>query len=255
MYDNNSNYEAPANMPKAAGKINFSTSAKNDYATNEAFKTLRSNLLFCGTEIKTILITSTLENEGKSTISIELAKSLAEIGKRALLIDADMRKSAILPRSLKNQGVLGLAEYLSGQASIEQVLYNTQLDELDIIFSSAFPPNPVELLNSKEFENLIEGFKSIYDYIIIDTPPLGLVIDAAVISTVCDGAIIVITPNKAKYSDAIDVKEQLIKSGCRILGAVINETDSRHLDQTRAYKKRNYYYSADPKAKTKKKRR
>ena len=247
MSENNLNFDEYYSEIKTAGKVNFNTSAKNDYATNEAFKTLRSNLLFTGSDIKTILITSTLENEGKSTISTELAKSLAEIKKKTLLIDADMRRSTILPRNLKSQGVLGLAELLSGQADVEQVLYNTQMPNFDVIFSSAFPPNPVELLNSEEFKSLIENFKKSYDYIIIDTPPLGLVIDAAVISTVCDGAIIVVTPNKAKQVEAIGVKEQLIKSGCRILGAVINETDSKHKDKTRYYKTRSYYYTANSK--------
>lgn len=241
--DNKLNDMRP-NEIRAAGKVNFNTSAKNDYATNEAFKTLRSNLLFCGSNIKTILVTSTLENEGKSTVSTELAKSLAEINKKTLLIDADMRRSTILPRNLKNQGILGLAELLSGQAAVEQVVYNTQEPNFDVIFSSVFPPNPVELLNSENFDDIMEQFKKTYDYIIIDSPPLGLVIDAAVISSRCDGAIIIITPDKTKISEAHAVKEQLTKSGCKILGAVINETNPKHKDKSRAYKTRNYYYTA-----------
>lgn len=241
--DNNFNDILPSEF-RTAGKVNFNTSAKSDYATNEAFKTLRSNLLFCGTNIKTILITSTLENEGKSTVSTELAKSLAEINKKTLLIDADMRRSTILPRNLKTQNILGLAELLSGQATIEQVLYNTQEPNFDVIFSCAFPPNPVELLNSDFFDSIMEKFKKVYDYIIIDSPPLGLVIDAAVISSRCDGAIMIITPDKTHISEALGVKEQLTKSGCKILGAVINETNPKHKDKSRTYKSRNYYYTA-----------
>lgn len=230
----------------SAGKVNFHpASIKSNFATVEAFKTLRSNLLFCGSDIKTIVITSSFENEGKSTVSAELSKSLAEIGKKTLMIDADMRKSVVLRRSLKAQNILGLSELLSDQATVEQVLYNTQLPEFDIIFSGHFPPNPVELLSSKKFSKLLEEFKEIYDYIIIDSPPLTPVIDAAVISANCDGAILVFSLGRAKIKESLAVKEQLIKSGCNILGAVINQTDYKHRDLSR---KKNYYYYSDKKA-------
>lgn len=227
----------------SAGRVNFHPAAlKSDFATVEAFKTLRSNLLFCGADIKTIVITSALENEGKSTVAAELAKSLAEIGKKTLMIDADMRKSVVLRRNLKAQNIMGLSELLSDQATIEQVLYNTQLTEFDIIFSGHFPPNPVELLSSPKFISLLEQFKSAYDFVIIDAPPLAPVIDAAVISANCDGAILVISPGKSRIQEALSVKEQLLKSGCKILGAVINQTNPKHRDLSA---KKNYYYYGD----------
>lgn len=242
----NSNSESFENYG-SAGKVNFHpASAKNDFATVEAYKTLRSNLLFSGSDIKTIVITSTFENEGKSSVSAELSKSLAEIGKKTLMIDADMRKSVVLRRSLKAQNILGLSELLSNQASIEQVLYNTQLPDFDIIFSGHFPPNPVELLSSPKFKELLESFKTVYDYIIIDSPPLSPVIDAAVIAANCDGAILVVSPGKAKIRESLSVKEQLIKCGCKILGAVVNQTDAKHRDMSH---KKNYSYYGEKKAK------
>lgn len=211
------------------GKVNFNqSSVKSDFATVEAFKTLRSNLLFSGSDIKTIIVTSTFENEGKSTVSAELSKGLAEIGKKTLMIDADMRKSVTLRKTVKNLNVMGLSELLTNQATIDQVLYNTQLPDFDIIFSGHFPPNPVELVSSPRFVELLEKFKSVYDYIIIDTPPLAPVIDAAVISANCDGAILVVSPGKARIKETLAVKEQLLKSGCKILGAVVNQTDYKH---------------------------
>ena len=151
----------------SAGRVNFNTSVAKDFPTNEAYKTLRTNLLFCGSSIKTILVTSSHENEGKSTISTELSKSMAEIGKRTLLIDADMRKSVILKRNLKSQNILGLSELLSGQATFNKVLFNTQDPNFDVIFSGRFPPNPVELLSSDTFKELIEKCKlaEIHEYI------------------------------------------------------------------------------------------
>jgi len=245
MQNLNSDYPNPTNIT-TAGRVNFNTSASNDYLTNEAFKTLRSNVLFCGTDIKTVLITSTNEGEGKSTVSSAFAKSFADISKRTLLIDADMRKSVILRRNIKSQNILGLSELLSGQADVSQVIYNTQDPNFDVVFSGRFPPNPVELLSSPKFKEYIDFFSKSYDYIIIDSPPLGPVIDAAVISASCDGVILVVSPGKTVYNQALAAKEQILKSGCRILGAVINQTDPKHSDRSRSGKKSYYYYADKP---------
>ncbi len=229
-----------------AGKVNFNpTALKGDFATLEAFKTLRTNLLFCSEGIKTIVVTSTFENEGKSTISVGLARSLSEIGKKTLFIDADMRKSVFLKNSHKTQNIKGLSELLSNQATIQEVLYNTQLPDFDVIFSGNFPPNPVELLSSTRLPELLEQFKAIYDFVIIDTPPLNPIIDAAVISAHSDGAILVVGLGKSKIKETSAVKEQLLKSGCKILGAVINEPDSKY--PRYAYKKYYSYYGVSKK--------
>lgn len=225
----------------SAGRVNFNTSVTSSYMTNEAFKSLRSNVLFCGTDIKVILVTSTNENDGKSTVATELSKSLAEIGKKTLLIDADMRKSVILQRNIKSQNIMGLSELLSGQAPVEKVVYNTQIPEFDVIFSGQFPPNPVELLSTKKFKSLLEEFSSVYDYIIIDSPPLAPVIDAAVIATCCDGAILVVSAGVTRIADANNVKQQLLRSGCRILGAVLNESEAKYA-RKKYYGRRGYYY-------------
>ena len=236
------------NIIASAGRVNFNPAAlKSNFATLEAFKTLRTNLLFCSADIKTIIVTSTFENEGKSTISAELARGLAEIGKKTLFIDADMRKSVVLKNSLKAQNIKGLSELLSNQATIEEVLYNTQLPCFDVIFCGHFPPNPVELLSSNRLSAVLDQFKSIYDYIIIDTPPLDPIIDAAIIASHCDGAIFVVGLGKAKIKETTAAKEQLIKSGCKILGAVVNEPDSKQ----RAYSSKkysSYYGDSEPKS-------
>ena len=233
------------NVLPTAGRVNFNTTVSKDFATNEAYKTLRTNLLFCGSDVKIILITSAHENEGKSTISTEISKSLAEINKKTLLIDADMRKSVILKRNLKSQSIMGLSELLSGQATIGQVLYNTQIPDFDVIFSGHFPPNPVELVSTENFKLLLNELREVYDYIIIDCPPLGPVIDASVISTQCDGAVIIISAGNTSYQEVISTKEQLQKSGCRILGAILNETNPKKHKVYKYYKKNNYYYTND----------
>lgn len=226
----------------SAGRVNFNTSSSEDYLTSENFKILRTNILFCGADIKVIVLTSSRENEGKSTISAELAKSFAEAGKKTLLLDADMRKSILLRRNLASQNFYGLSELLSGQVGIEKVLYNTQNPYFDAIFSGHFPPNPVELLGGERFKQLIESARSVYNYVLIDSPPLGTVIDAAVIAAHCDGAAIVVTPGKITVKEVAEIKDQLIKSGCKILGAILNDIESK---RTKYYKKyyRRYEYT------------
>lgn len=228
-----------SSMPYTAGstkKVTFNTAASSNYVTNEAYKTLRTNIFFCGKDIKTILITSCKENEGKSTVSTELCKSLAESGKRTLLIDCDMRKSVLLKKNVKTKQVTGLSEVLSGLADIKDVLYHTQYPNFNVVFAGHFPPNPVELIGQGRLESLLEQLKPQYDYIIIDSPPLGIVIDAAVIATCCDGAVLLISNKNVNRSLALQVKNQLEKSGCKILGAIMNDAVKKG-----AYYSKKYY--------------
>ncbi len=198
------------------------------YVEEEAYKSLRTNIEFCGQDKKVIAFTSSIPNEGKSSVVFNLAKSLSEDSKKVVIIDADLRKSVLVGRH-KVQGVKkGLTHYLSGQSSIDEVLYKTNIENLDIIFSGHSTPRPSELLGGKLFKEIIEKFREIYDYVIIDTPPLGSVIDAAIISRVVDGAVIVIESSKISYKTVQNVKQQLDKSGCEVLGVVLNKMDFSH---------------------------
>ncbi|MBQ8392253.1 MAG: polysaccharide biosynthesis tyrosine autokinase [Clostridia bacterium] len=204
-------------------KINILERNKFTYSIREAFKTLRTNLLFSGSDVKTILLTSCLSNEGKSTVSLELAKSLAAASKKVLLIDADLRKSVFVTRYTDTtESILGLSELLSAQAKLEDVLYETNVDNLHVIFAGAVPPNPVELLGSRQFDEFLHDIRDSYDYVLIDVSPLGLVIDASVVSSFCDGAVLIIAANEISYKFAADVKGQLEKGNCKVLGAVLN---------------------------------
>lgn len=213
------------------------------FKTVEACKMLRTNLMFCGENIKTVVITSCSPNEGKSYITKNLAVSLAEIGKKVLVIDADLRKSTMLGSVSVEEKVLGLSHYLSGQAKLEDTLFsNSQYPSLYTIFAGSFPPNPAELLNSEKFTQLLKTMREKFDYVLIDTPPLGSVIDSAVVAAVSDGSIMVIRAGKTSYRFAKGVKEQLEKTGCRILGAVINGVDIDSKDKYYYKNYRNYYY-------------
>lgn len=215
----------------------------DDYFTQEAYNVLRTNIQFCGQDVKAIAITSCGMNEGKTVLSMHVGRSLADLGKRVLVIDGDMRKSVIAGRNADVKNAAGLSEVLTGQAKLQECIYATQFENLHILFSGKYPPNPVELLNGKYFEKVIEAVKGVYDYVIVDTPPLGMVIDAAVIGSKCDSAIMVIGNDKVKYTQAQEVIGQLEKSGCNVLGVVFNNADKKakaHYHRKNHY---GYYYS------------
>ena len=195
-------------------KIELILDEKQNYFMREAFNTLRTNILFSGKNIKTIVVTSCMAHEGKTTISFETARNLAESGKKVLLLDADLRRSVMVSRHTKDRGLMGLSQVLSGQIEPDDAICKTQVEGLDIIFAGPYPPNPTELVGSPAFKELLDAKRDLYDYIIVDAAPLGLVIDAAVMASVCDGAVIVINAGHIKYRFAQGVKEQLEKIGC-----------------------------------------
>ncbi len=205
---------------------------EKDYRTNEAYKSLRTNIEFAGDENKVLVFTSCIPNEGKSSVALSLALSLSEAGKRVMFVDADLRKSVIAGRYHVRGELKGLSHFLAGRADIEEVLYQTDMNRLHIIFAGVVPPNPSELLGGKKFESLIASLRQTYDYVIIDAPPVGSVIDAAVISKNCDAAVLVISVNTVSHKFVQAAKEQMEKSDCHILGVVLNKVD---MDQNAYY--------------------
>lgn len=213
-----------------------------DYRTKEAYKTLRTNIQFCGTEIKVITITSCTPNEGKSSVSFNLAVSFGEAGKKVILIDADMRKSVLIGRYKVGEVECGLSHYLSGQRELSDVIYSAEYDNMDVIFAGDYSPNPSELLGHDRFVDMIRVLREVYDYVIIDTPPLGAVIDSAVVAGVSDGAILVVEVNTINYHFAQDVKEQLVRSGCKIMGVIMNKVPVNNGGYYQKYYKKYYKY-------------
>lgn len=210
----------------------------NDFFTQEAFKALRTNLQFCGQDIHTVVITSCNENEGKTTITLQLAKSLSELDKRVLVIDADMRKSVMAGRNTSVEAPVGLSEVLTGLVAVKDCLYTTQCENLSIMFAGKYPPNPVELLGGPYFESLLQEARKAYDYVLIDVPPLGSVIDAAVVAAKCDGTILVISDNQVRYRQAVEVAEQLKKTGSKLLGVVRNNIKKKEDGYYKKYYKK-----------------
>lgn len=197
----------------------------NEFHAVEALKTLRTNVLFCGTSIQSIALTSFSAAEGKSTISFQLAAALAQTGRKVLLLDADLRKSVLTER-LQARGVAqGLTHLLSGMCSLNDVLVSTDIQGMYVIFAGARNPNAVELIGSKNFASLMKALRETFDYVIVDAPPLGQVIDCAVMSPVVDGVLMVIDSTHNSYKMERRMKAQLEKSGGKILGVVLNRVD------------------------------
>lgn len=207
-------------------KIEFEKIKKLDFKTDEAYKVLRTNIMFSGNENRIIAFTSCVPGEGKSKVSFDLAVSFSEDNKRVLYIDADIRKSVAVVRYGVNVETKGLTHYLSGQSKLEEIIYETNFPNFYMIFTGQENPNPSELLGNQYFKNLISYARTAFDYIIIDCPPLGLVVDAAIIAKECDGAVLVIETDNVSYKMVRKVKRQLENSGCKILGAVLNKIET-----------------------------
>ena len=206
--------------------VSLGSVREQSYTMKESLRALKTNLQFCGDDIRTILVTSSVPNEGKSTVSMDLARSLTESGKSVLVIDTDMRKSVLVGRlraKAHNGEVAGLSHYLSGQKKMDEVLYATNNKRLFMVFAGPSVPNPTEILEKKYFGILMEFAREHFDYVLIDCAPIAAAIDAAVVAKHCDGAILIISQGVASSRLITSVKKQLEASGVPILGAVLNK--------------------------------
>lgn len=204
----------------------------------EAFRTLRTNITFASVDVplRRIIITSSVPQDGKTTISANLAVVLAQGDKKAVLIDADLRRPQIHHRfGLPNR--MGLTNLFVRQMDmLPGVLQSTELPQLSIITSGALPPNPSELLTSNKMAQIMDRLNQDYDMIVIDTPPVLTVTDAAAMAASTDGVIVVVKPGVTKLSALAQTVDQLRAVGARILGVVLNDVKP-------SSRKYGYYYS------------
>ena len=208
-------------------KIEMRLPEINDYRMTESYNQLKTNIAFCGKNIKVITITSSVPNEGKSSVAFTLSRVLAQNGKNVLMVDCDLRKS-VLAGKYHMEGVeKGLSHYLSGQADREDVIYATEEKGFFLTVAGPLSPDPTTLLDSMQFREFIENAKKEFDYIIIDAPPLGLVIDAVIVGKFSDGAVVVIEQGIIRRKMLQGVIKQLKAGQVRILGAVLNKVDDR----------------------------
>ena len=193
--------------------------------TEEYYNAIRTNIQFSGAQMKVISISSVEAGEGKSTTSVNLAISFASVGLRTLFIDADTRNSVLSGTFKSNAPYKGLSNFLSGNADLNETICQTNISGLDVIASGPVPPNPTSLLQNDNFRHLMDVARSRYDYVIIDTPPIGLVIDAAIIAHQADASILVTAAGKIKRRFVAKAVEQLEQSSPQFLGVVLNKVD------------------------------
>lgn len=211
----------------------------------EAYRNLRLNLTFMSTEedpVRTILFSSPGPSEGKSTTAINFAVMLAQQGQRVLVIDADLRRPS-LHRALDVLREPGLTNLLIGDAQPRETIRPNVLPNLDFLPAGPFPPNPSELLNSKAMGRLLEELEGRYDQIVIDSPPVLAVTDAAVLAVHTDGAVLVLRSGETEQRTAERSVEQLRRLGVRVFGAVLNEVSASAPDESYYLQ---YYYSYHP---------
>ncbi len=211
------------------------------FAVKEAYNAIRTKLLFTGKGEKcpVFAVTSSLMHDGKTTNAVNLAVSIAFANKHVLLIDADLRKPTV-HRYFGLENKEGLSEILAGLSN-EIRIRKTDVENLNLLTSGQIPPNPAELLGSAQMDNLLDYVKNYFDYVVIDTPPINVVTDAAILAEKITGYVFVVQGGKNQVQDvryALDTLEQM---NGRVVGMVLNDVSGK-TQQKYSYRSRNYGY-------------
>lgn len=189
----------------------------------EHYNALRTNIQLSGNNLKVISVSSVKPGEGKSTTSTNIALAFARAGYKTLLVDADIRNSVMSGVFKSREKITGLTDFLSGTTDLSHGLCDTNVDNLFVIQAGPISPNPTALLQSENFDTMIETLRKYFDYVIVDTAPIGMVIDAAIIAQKCDASILVTAAGETKRRDVLKAKEQLEQTGVPFLGVVLNK--------------------------------
>lgn len=206
----------------------------------EAYKSLRTNLEFLSASsgCKVILITSSVPEEGKSNVAINLATTMAAGGKKVVLVDGDLRKGSLSRYLHLNRNRPGISNVVANQCTLTDALVRFKNVQFTLLPVGPLPPNPSEMLATPAVEALFKGLREYYDYVIVDTPPVSVVTDAAVMCRFADGVILVVHPGVTTTQGAQLSKKNLEAVHAHILGVVLNGYDAK-----RAGHKDGYYYS------------
>lgn len=225
------------------GKLNLEL-PELPYAVEEALNRLRINIKFCGKNTKIILVVSSTPNEGKSFVSVQLWRMLAEAGFRSVLVDTDLRKSVLKNRHnfSSEEELKGLDYYLSGQAEYEDVIYHTNVENGDMVPCTNLLENPSSLLEDSRFRELFSKLAGEYRYVIVDSAPLIDVADGALVASLCDGAILVVNSGETSRTLIRQSLNQLERADCRLLGMVLNKTEVASRAYYKYYGRYGRYY-------------
>ncbi len=201
---------------------------------SEQYRTIRTNIQYSSIdkELRVLMVTSSGPGEGKSTSAANLAVVFAQLGKKVLLVDADLRKPTA-HRTFGVNNLFGFTSVITKQATLEKTVLETDEKDLYLLTSGPVPPNPAELLSSKLMEQFIEEAKEVFDYVIFDTPPLLAVADPQIIANKVDGSIFVVSSGNTEIEQAKKAKELLENAQSKLLGVILNNKEMKNND---------YYY-------------
>ncbi|MCJ7497412.1 MAG: CpsD/CapB family tyrosine-protein kinase [candidate division Zixibacteria bacterium] len=205
---------------------------------SEAYRTFRTNLQFARLDspLRTILVTSSGPGEGKSTTVANLAITMAQMGTKTLLIDSDLRRP-VLHSIFSLQRNPGLTNYLAGNVPLVEIIQSTPIENLSLLTCGVLPPNPSELLGSKKMKMLLEELKEKYEMILFDSPPVIAVTDAAVLSTLLDGVVLIASSGHTSREALVRATTLLQNVNGRLIGGVLNKIKVESV-----YGSYNYYY-------------
>lgn len=204
----------------AQKKINLAKKAE------EYYNALRTNIQLSGNNLQVISITSVKPGEGKSTTSTNIAWAFARAGYKTLLVDADIRNSVMSGVFKSREKITGLTEFLSGTTDLSHGLCDTNVENLFVVQAGSISPNPTALLQSENFSTMIDTLRKYFDYIIVDTAPIGIVIDAAIITQKCDASVLVTAAGESNRKDVLKAKGQLEQTNKPFLGVVLNKLNT-----------------------------
>jgi tyrosine-protein kinase Etk/Wzc len=221
---------------------------------SEAYRSLRTNIQFADIDKpkRVLLMTSSASKEGKSTTAVNLAITLAQMGSRVLLVDSDLRRPAV-HNFFGMDKTYGLTNLLIGSLSFEDVTKHTEVENLDVITAGDIPPNPSELVSSDAMRKFIAAARERYDHVLLDSPPVIAVTDAAVLATRVDGVILVVSSGYVNKKEVMRAVSLLRNVKANVLGMVLNSLDIKKMFGSYYYYfhyyQYYYYYGSDPKKK------
>ena len=213
---------------------------------SEAYRAFRTNIQYTKLDnpLKAILVTSPGPAEGKSTSVANLAITMAQMGSKVLVVDSDLRRP-ILHSIFQRDKKMGLTNVLVGRSGLEDAIQKTEIDNLYLLTSGPLPPNPSELLGSSAMRQVLEGIKKTFDVALFDSPPIIAVTDAAVLSSIVDGVILVINSGQTDRQAAVRAHAMLNNLNTRVLGALLNGVDIENMYGSYYYYYHYYYYGKD----------
>lgn len=234
---------------RTARKLTLVTQKNIPFGYREAYKSLRTNVKFIAATEKanSFVVTSALQMESKSNISTNLAITLAEEGKNVILLDCDFRKPTIHRFLEINMRGHGITNVLMGDCPLDKAIYHHEKLHIDVLPVGTLPPNPTELLSTKQMQVILNDLKETYDYVIIDTPPVSVVTDAAIIGGMVDGVFLVVRSDFAPVEMVQLAKKKLEDVNVKIYGIVLSRFNAKKTGRQSGYyySYKDYYYSYD----------